>query len=117
MAHAAINAGSVLIFNANCSHRGTANISSVERPILVLDTSPPCDSEPISQWVLYDYIPPKGTEAGAVCQVTASTSASSSSSSSAAAAGDCGGAPDRTPTTAAANGSPAAAATAATPEE
>jgi ectoine hydroxylase-related dioxygenase (phytanoyl-CoA dioxygenase family) len=51
-AHAALNAGSVLIFNANCSHRGTANISSVDRPILVLDTSPQCPSETTSQWAL-----------------------------------------------------------------
>ena len=99
MAHAAINAGSVLIFNANCSHRGTANISNVDRPILVLDTSPPCDSEPVSQWDLYDYIPPKGTEAAPVCQAAAQ---------SAEAAGDCGGAPDRRAAPA-----PAAAAAAA----
>jgi hypothetical protein len=34
---AAMPAGSVLMFNCNVSHRGTANISSVDRPILVLD--------------------------------------------------------------------------------
>ena len=31
--------GSVLLFNANVSHRGGANISTVDRPILVLDCS------------------------------------------------------------------------------
>ena len=41
--HAAMPAGSVLMFNANCSHRGTANLSRSERPILVLDCSPACE--------------------------------------------------------------------------
>ena len=41
--HAAMPAGSVLMFNANCSHRGTANLSRSQRPILVLDCSPQCD--------------------------------------------------------------------------
>jgi ectoine hydroxylase-related dioxygenase (phytanoyl-CoA dioxygenase family) len=50
--HASMKRGSVLIFNANCLHRGTANISRVSRPILVLDTSPPCPHEPESQWDL-----------------------------------------------------------------
>jgi len=46
--HAAMPAGSVLLFNANCSHRGTANLSTGDRPILVLDTSPPCEALPHS---------------------------------------------------------------------
>jgi hypothetical protein len=41
MVHAAMPAGSVLLFNCNVSHRGTANISTGDRPILVLDCSPP----------------------------------------------------------------------------
>jgi len=52
MALAAMPSGSVLIFNANCSHRGTANISSYDRPILVLDCSPQCPHEEASQWDL-----------------------------------------------------------------
>jgi len=40
--HAVMPKGSVLMFNANVSHRGTANISTCDRPILVLDTSPIC---------------------------------------------------------------------------
>ena len=39
--HAVIPAGSVLMFNANVSHRGSANIGKVDRPILVLDCSLP----------------------------------------------------------------------------
>ena len=31
---------SVLLFNANLSHRGTANLSAADRPVLVLDCSP-----------------------------------------------------------------------------
>ena len=38
----AIPRGSVLLFNANVSHRGTANLSPTDRPVLVLDTSPRC---------------------------------------------------------------------------
>lgn len=34
-------AGSVLMFNANVSHRGSANIGKIDRPILVLDCSLP----------------------------------------------------------------------------
>lgn len=41
--HAVLPKGSVLMFNANANHRGTANLSSSDRPILVLDTSPSCD--------------------------------------------------------------------------
>jgi hypothetical protein len=51
-AFAPLTAGSVVIFNANCSHRGTANISDGDRPVLVVDCSPPCASEPQSQWDL-----------------------------------------------------------------
>lgn len=40
--HAVLPRGSVLLFNANANHRGTANLSSSDRPILVLDTSPAC---------------------------------------------------------------------------
>eukprot|EP00658_Telonema_sp_P-2_P037303 TRINITY_DN26834_c0_g1_i1.p1 TRINITY_DN26834_c0_g1~~TRINITY_DN26834_c0_g1_i1.p1 ORF type:complete len:299 (+),score=47.82 TRINITY_DN26834_c0_g1_i1:224-1120(+) len=43
--HAAMPVCSVLMFNANASHRGTANISTGPRPILVLDCSPPCPDE------------------------------------------------------------------------
>ena len=39
---AAMPKGSLLMFNCNVSHRGTANLSSVDRPVLVLDTSAPC---------------------------------------------------------------------------
>lgn len=49
-ARAAMPAGSVLLFNANCSHRGTANLSTSDRPILVLDTSKPCPQESQSIW-------------------------------------------------------------------
>ena len=52
MSLAPLHAGSVVIFNANCSHRGTANISAGDRPILVLDCSPPCPQETLSQWDL-----------------------------------------------------------------
>ena len=53
MCHAAMPAGGVLMFNANVSHRGTANLSSSDRPILVLDCSPVCDSlGPTSLWDL-----------------------------------------------------------------
>ncbi|KAJ1462608.1 hypothetical protein M885DRAFT_610645 [Pelagophyceae sp. CCMP2097] len=38
----ALPRGAVLLFNANVSHRGTANLSATDRPVLVLDTSPPC---------------------------------------------------------------------------
>ena len=41
--HACLPQGSVLIFNANANHRGTANLSQSDRPILVLDTSPCCE--------------------------------------------------------------------------
>jgi hypothetical protein len=37
---AAMPAGSVLMFNCNVSHRGTSNISTYPRPILVLDCKP-----------------------------------------------------------------------------
>ena len=37
---AAMPRGSVLLFNANLSHRGTANLSAADRPVLVLDCSP-----------------------------------------------------------------------------
>jgi hypothetical protein len=50
--HAAMPAGSVLLFNANASHRGTANLSTGDRPILVLDTSPQCAQEDNSLWDL-----------------------------------------------------------------
>jgi hypothetical protein len=50
--HAAMPTGSVLIFNANASHRGTANLSTGDRPILVLDTSPQCAQENASLWDL-----------------------------------------------------------------
>jgi len=51
--HAAMPAGSVLIFNANTSHRGTANLSTGDRPILVLDCSKPCEQlELASLWDL-----------------------------------------------------------------
>ena len=43
--HIATPAGAVLMFNANCSYRGTANLSRADRPILVLDCSPPCQSD------------------------------------------------------------------------
>ena len=45
-------AGSVLLFNANASHRGTANLSAFDRPILVLDTSHQCEQEEASLWDL-----------------------------------------------------------------
>ena len=38
----ALPRGSLLLFNANVSHRGTANLSRGDRPVLVLDCSPPC---------------------------------------------------------------------------
>jgi hypothetical protein len=41
--YAAMPKGSALIFNANVTHRGTANIGKEDRPILVLDTSLPCE--------------------------------------------------------------------------
>ena len=34
--------GSVLMFNANVTHRGSANLSKVDRPVLVLDCSKDC---------------------------------------------------------------------------
>ena len=37
--HACMSSGSVVLFNANVSHRGSANIGTNDRPILVLDTS------------------------------------------------------------------------------
>ena len=49
---AAMPAGSVLLFNANASHRGTANLSASDRPILVLDTSRQCAQEYASLWDL-----------------------------------------------------------------
>mmetsp|Transcript_2865 Transcript_2865/g.5179 ORF Transcript_2865/g.5179 Transcript_2865/m.5179 type:complete len:329 (+) Transcript_2865:175-1161(+) len=48
--HAVMPKGSVLMFNANANHRGTANLSSSDRPILVLDTSPPCEHLDGSCW-------------------------------------------------------------------
>ena len=57
--HAAMPAGSVVMFNANCSHRGTANLSATDRPILVLDCSLPCESADCSVW---DF--PVSSEAG-----------------------------------------------------
>ncbi len=51
-ARATLPVGSVILFNANASHRGTANISTGERPILVLDCSPKCSSEQSSLWDL-----------------------------------------------------------------
>lgn len=36
--------GDVLIFNCNVLHRGTANLTAHDRPILVLDCSPRCGS-------------------------------------------------------------------------
>ena len=50
--HAAMPAGGVLLFNANVSHRGTANLSMGSRPILVLDCSPCCEHQPKSLWDL-----------------------------------------------------------------
>lgn len=41
--HSVLPKGSVLLFNANANHRGTANLSQSDRPILVLDTSPCCE--------------------------------------------------------------------------
>ena len=38
----AIPKGSLLLFNANVTHRGTANLGASDRPVLVLDCSPPC---------------------------------------------------------------------------
>ena len=49
-ARAAMPAGSVVLFNANMSHRGTANLSSEDRPILVLDCSPPCAQQDQLLW-------------------------------------------------------------------
>ena len=49
-ARAAMPKGSVVLFNANMSHRGTANLSRAGRPILVLDCSPQCPQENISLW-------------------------------------------------------------------
>lgn len=40
--YAVMPAGSVLMFNANVTHRGTANLSKVDRPVLVLDCSADC---------------------------------------------------------------------------
>lgn len=34
--------GSLVLFNANVSHRGTANLGASDRPVLVLDCSPAC---------------------------------------------------------------------------
>ena len=36
--------------NANMSHRGTANLSGTDRPVLVLDCSAQCDQEERSLW-------------------------------------------------------------------
>jgi hypothetical protein len=49
-ARAAMPSGSVVLFNANMSHRGTANLSKSGRPILVLDCSPKCEHESESIW-------------------------------------------------------------------
>jgi ectoine hydroxylase-related dioxygenase (phytanoyl-CoA dioxygenase family) len=49
-AYAAIPRGSVVLFNANVSHRGTANISTSDRPVLVLDCSLPCPAAPTDLW-------------------------------------------------------------------
>ncbi|GMI07036.1 hypothetical protein TrVE_jg293 [Triparma verrucosa] len=39
---AAMPKGALVMFNANCVHRGTANLSKVDRPVLVLDCSADC---------------------------------------------------------------------------
>jgi len=39
---AAMPKGSLVMFNANCVHRGTANLSKFDRPVLVLDCSADC---------------------------------------------------------------------------
>jgi hypothetical protein len=49
-ARAAMPKGSVVMFNANMSHRGTANLSKTGRPILVLDCSLRCVHEAVSLW-------------------------------------------------------------------
>ena len=49
-AKAAMPKGSVVLFNANMSHRGTANLSKSSRPILVLDCSLRCQHESESIW-------------------------------------------------------------------
>ena len=51
-ARAAMPMGSVVMFNANMSHRGTANLTRGDRPILVLDCSPACEHEKESIWAL-----------------------------------------------------------------
>ena len=52
MARAAMPCGSVVLFNANMSHRGTANLTNSDRPILVLDCSLRCEHEAASIWDL-----------------------------------------------------------------
>ena len=51
-ARAAMPLGSVVLFNANMSHRGTANLTKGDRPVLVLDCSPKCAHEKESVWDL-----------------------------------------------------------------
>jgi hypothetical protein len=39
---AAMPKGALVMFNANCVHRGTANLSKFDRPVCVLDCSADC---------------------------------------------------------------------------